>query len=226
MSYFENELAGLKQKLLTMASHAETAVRLGVDALVNRDDGLAERVKSGDQVIDRFEVEIDDLAIHLLSKAPLATNLRLITVAMKVSQNLERVGDEATKIAKRALDLNREPPLKLDVDIPRLSDEVLKYLQRALDCFVQMDSAVARELIPQDKQIDELNRQIHRQLSNHMIAHSEDVPRCLYLMVIAKSLERIADHAKNVAEEVVYLCEAQDIRHPSALKAGVTPAGS
>ena len=122
MLHFENELAGLKQKLLTMASHAETAVRSGVEALVNRDDRLAERVKNDDQVIDRFEVEIDDLAIHLLSKAPLATNLRLITVAMKVSQNLERVGDEATKIAKRALDLNREPPLKLDVDIPRLSD--------------------------------------------------------------------------------------------------------
>jgi len=112
------------------------------------------------------------------------------------------------------------------VDIPRLSDEVLKYLQRALDCFVQMDSAVARELIPQDKQIDELNRQIHRQLASHMVAQPEDIPRCLHLMVIAKSLERIADHAKNVAEEVVYLCEAQDIRHPSALKTGVAPAGA
>jgi phosphate transport system protein len=209
-----------------MASHAETAVRTGVEALVNRNDELAERVKIGDQVIDRFEVEIDDLAIHLLSKAPLATSLRLITVAMKVSQNLERVGDEATKIAKRVLDLNREPPLKLAVDIPRLSDEVLNYLQRALDCFVQMDSAAARELIPLDRQIDELNRQIHRQLSSHMVSQPDAIPRCLHLMVIAKSLERIADHAKNVAEEVVYLCEAQDIRHPAALKAVIPPVGS
>jgi phosphate transport system protein len=226
MLYFENELAGLKQKLLTMASHAETAVRLAVEALVQRDDGLAERVKTGDQVIDRYEVEIDDLAIHLLSKAPLASKLRLITVAMKVSQNLERVGDEATKIAKRVRELNQEPPLKLSEEIPPLSGEVLKYLQRALDCFVQLDSTAARELIPLDKQIDEQNRQIHRQLSAHMIANPEDIPRCLHLMVIAKSLERVADHAKNVAEEVVYLREAQDIRHPSALKAGIAPAGS
>jgi phosphate transport system protein len=226
MLHFENELGGLKQKLLTMASYAETAVRLAVEALVRRDDGLAERVKAGDQVIDRFEVEIDDLAIHLLSKAPLASSLRLITVAMKVSQNLERVGDEATKIAKRVRELNQEPPLKLSEEIPPLSVEVLKYLQRALDCFVQLDSTAARELIPLDKQIDEHNRQIHRQLSAHMIANPEDIPRCLHLMVIAKSLERVADHAKNVAEEVVYLREAQDIRHPSALKAGIAPAGS
>src|SRR5580765_397022 len=166
MLHFENELGGLKQKLLTMASHAETAVRLAVEALVQRDDGLAERVKAGDQVIDRFEVEIDDLAIHLLSKAPLASSLRLITVAMKVSQNLERVGDEATKIAKRVRELNQEAPLKLAVEIPRLANEVLNFLQRALDCFVQMNPTAARELIPLDKQIDELNRQIHRQLSS------------------------------------------------------------
>jgi phosphate transport system protein len=226
MQYFENELAGLKEKLLTMASHAEASVRFAVEALLNRDDALAERVKASDEVIDRFEVEIDDLAIHLLSKAPLATNLRLITVAMKVSQNLERVGDEATKIAKRVLDLNLEPPLKLAVDLPRLSNAALKNLQRALDCFVQMNSADAREIIPQDKAIDELNRQIHRQLGAHMVAHPEDIPRCLHLMVIAKSLERIADHGKNVAEEVVYLCEAQDIRHTAATKAVSAPSGA
>ena len=225
MHYFENELAGLKQKLLTMASHAETAVRLGVEALDTRNDELAQRVKDGDQVIDRLEVEIDDLAIHLLSKAPLATNLRLITVAMKVSQNLERVGDEATKIAKRVLELNQEPPLKLAVEIPRLANAVLNGLQHSLDCFVQMNPIAARELIPRDKEIDKLNRQIHQQLGSHMVEHAEDIPRCLHLMVIAKSLERIGDHAKNVAEEVVYLCEALDIRHPSALKAVMPPAG-
>jgi phosphate transport system protein len=219
MSHFENELAGLKDKLLTMASHAETSVRLAVEALVKRDDALAEQVKQGDEVIDHFEVEIDELAIHLLAKAPLATSLRLITVAMKVSQNLERVGDEATKIAKRVLDLNQEAPLSLAVDIQGLSNEALKNLQLALDAFVQMNSTAARDLIPKDRHIDELNRHVHRQLVAHMAAHAEDIPRCLHLMVIAKSLERIADHGKNVAEEVVYLCEAQDIRHTAATKA-------
>jgi len=134
-------------------------------------------------------------------------------VAMKISQNLERVGDEATKVAKRARDLTQEAPLKLAVDIPRLADLALRMLKEALDAFVHQDSAAARALIPQDKQIDALNKEIHRQLASHMVQNPDSIGRCLNLMVVAKSLERIADHAKNVAEEVVYLYEAQDIRH-------------
>ena len=213
MVHFEQELADLKKTLLTMASHAETAVKGAVEALVARDYDLAVRVREGDEVIDRFEVEVDEVAIGLLAKAPLASDLRLIAVAMKVSQNLERVGDEASKIANRARELSQEPPLKLVVAIPQLADLALQMLKGALDSFVSQDPAAARALIPQDKQMDALNKDIHRQLAHQMSQDAETISRCLNLMVAAKSLERIADHAKNVAEEVVYLCEAEDIRH-------------
>jgi len=214
--HFDTELDNLKQKLLAMASHAETAVNRAVQALVERDYGLALQVKADDKVLDQFEIEIDDLAIHLLAKAPLASDLRLITVAMKISQNLERVGDEAAKIAKRARDLSQEPPLKQSVDIPAMARLVLKMLKKSLDSFVDHDPAAARALIPSDKEVDALNKQIHRDLAQIMVADPETIPRCLNLMIVSKSLERIADHATNVAEEVVYLCEAQDIRHPGA----------
>jgi phosphate transport system protein len=213
MVHLEHELAGLKNALLTMASHAESAVKQALEALANRDYDLALRVRAGDTVIDRFEIELDEMAIQLLSKAPLASDLRLIAVTMKISQNLERVGDEATKIAKRARDLSQEPPLKLVVAIPQMAELALQMLKNSLDAFVNKDPAAARALIPQDKKVDALNKDIHRELAHHMIEDPDTIARCLNLMVVTKSLERIADHAKNVAEEVVFLCEAEDIRH-------------
>ena len=216
LHHFDTELDNLKQKLLAMASHAETAVNHAVQALVERDYGLALQVKEDDKVLDQFEIEIDDLAIHLLAKAPLASDLRLITVAMKISQNLERVGDEASKIANRARDLSQEPPLKQSVDIPAMARLAVQMLKKSLDSFVDHDPAAARALIPGDNEVDSLNKQIHRDLAQIMVADPETITRCLNLMIVSKSLERIADHATNVAEEVVYLYEAQDIRHSGA----------
>lgn len=213
MTHFEQDLAALRNSLLLMASHAESAVRQSVEAVVSRDYDLALRVREADGVIDRYEVEVDEMAIGLLAKAPLAGDLRLIAVTMKISQNLERVGDEATKIAKRARDLSQEPPLKRLVPIPQLAELALRLLHSSLDAFVIQDAPAAHALIPQDKEVDALNKDIHRQLADLMIENAETITRCLNLMVVAKSLERIADHAKNVAEEVVYLCEARDIRH-------------
>ncbi|HEX7577292.1 MAG TPA: phosphate signaling complex protein PhoU [Verrucomicrobiae bacterium] len=212
-NHFEMGLDALRQKLLTMASHAETAVNRAVQALVQRDADLAQRVKEDDRVIDHYEVEIDEFAIQLLTKAPLATNLRLVTVAMKISQNLERIGDEATKIAKRARDLSQEPPIKLNLDLPRIATLALEMLKASLDAFVNKESAAARAVIPRDKEVDALNKHIHNTLVQHMEENPETIGRCLHWMVASKSLERIADHATNVAEDVVYLCEAQDIRH-------------
>jgi len=218
-THFEMELDGLKQKLLLMASHAETAVNQAVQALVQRDTDLALKVKEDDRVIDQFEMEIDELVIQLLTKAPLATNLRLVTVAMKISQNLERVGDEATKIAKRARDLSKEPPLKLNLELPKMAAMALGMLKAALDTFVNHDSAAARALIPRDKEVDALNKKINSELTQHMMENPNSIPRCLNLIIVSRSLERIADHAKNVAEEVVYLCDAQDIRHSGKITA-------
>jgi phosphate transport system protein len=219
MVHFEQESAALKNTLLKMASYAESAVNRAVEALTTRNHELALRVNEDDEIIDHFEVEIDETAIRLLAKAPPAGELRLITVAMKVSQNLERVGDEAAKIAKRARDLNQEAPLKLALGVPRLAQMALQLVKGALDAFVNQDPAAARVLIPQDKAIDALNKQIHRQLADQMIESPETITRCLGWMVVAKSLERIADHGKNIAEEVVYLYEARDIRHTGKAKA-------
>ncbi len=211
--HFDQELDGLKQKLLTMASYAEMAVNQAVEALVERDYHLAVRVKENDRALDQFEIQIDELAIHLLAKAPLASDLRFVITAMKISQNLERVGDEATKIAKRARDLSQEPPLKVNLDLPGMAKVALAMLKDALDAFVNRDPAAARALLPRDKDVDALNKQNTRELARLMMENHEAIMRSLNLITVSRSLERIADHATNIAEEVVYLCEAQDIRH-------------
>src|SRR3954466_14834806 len=162
MQHLDLELSELKNKLLTMASHAENAVRDAVRAVNERDYELGLRVRSDDSIIDQYEVDVDEMAIQLLAKAPLATDLRFIAVAMKISQNLERVGDEATKIANRARELSQEPPLKLQVDIPKMTGLVLPMLKNALDSFVAQEPAAARTIIPQDKEVDGMNKQIHR----------------------------------------------------------------
>ena len=216
MTHYTEELTKLKESLLAMASHAESAVTRAIRALVERDDAIAHKVEEDDNILDRFEIEIDDMAIHLLTKAPLATELRLITVAMKISQNLERVGDEAVTIARRALELNTEPQLKPYVDLPRMATMSLEMLREAITAFINRETDRARAVIPRDKDVDDLNRQLHRELSSYMVERPTTISRCLRLMVISKSIERIADHATNIAEEVVYLYEAKDIRHTSS----------
>lgn len=212
-SHFEKDLGDLKEKLLRMAGLATSAVRNAIKALVDRDDDLARKVKEDDDLLDQLEVEIDEQAIVLLSRAPLATDLRLITVAMKISHDLERVGDEATTIARRSIELSQEPQLKPYVDIPRMATMALEMLNAGLDAFVNRDTEKARAAIPRDKEVDALNRQLQRELASFMIEKPATITRCLHLMTISKSLERIADHATNIAEEVVYLYEARDIRH-------------
>lgn len=213
MTHYNEELAKLKESLLAMASHAESAASRAIRALVDRDDNLARQVEADDNILDQFEIEIDDTAIHILTKAPLATELRLITVAMKISQNLERVGDEATTIARRALDLNAEPQIKPYLDLPRMSAMAIEMLREAITAFVNREPARARAVIPRDQEVDDLNRQLHRELVSYMVERPATITRCLNLMAISKANERIADHATNIAEEVVYLFEAKDIRH-------------
>lgn len=212
----EKDLTTLKQTLLTMAGHAEAAVKTAIRALVERDDDLARKVQEDDAIIDHYEVEVDEMAALLLAKAPLASDLRLIILALKISHDLERVGDEATTIARRSIELSREPQLKQSVDIPRMAGMALELLHEALDAFVQHAPDQARALIPRDKEVDRLNKELHRELAGCMVDNPAVISRCLNLMVISKCLERVADHAKNVAEEVVYLHEGHDIRHPAA----------
>lgn len=196
-----------------MASHAEAAVNRSVKALIRRDDELARRTKDEDSVIDRFEMEIDETALRLLAAQPSPDELRLITLAMKISHDLERVGDEATTISRRCLELSREAPLRHSVEIPRLATMALELLKDALDTFVKRAPEKARALIPRDEPVDALNKELHRDLARYMAEHPDTINRCLNLMVVSKSLERIADHATNIAEMVVYLYEGRDIRH-------------
>jgi phosphate transport system protein len=212
-THLEKEIDDLKQKLLAMGSYAEAAVKQSVDALVTRNDSLALKVRENDIVVDHFEIEIDDMSINLLAKAPLAGDLRFVTVAMKISQNLERVGDEAAKVAKRARDLNGEAPLKTALDMKAMAGVALEMLKGALDAFVNRDSAAARAVIQRDAEVNAFNKQARRELEGLMMENPANITRALHLMTAAKCMERIADHATNVAEEVVYLCEAQDIRH-------------
>ena len=217
-NHFEMGIDALRQRLLLMGSHAEMSVNRAIQALMDRNYDLALQVRTDDNAIDQFEIEIDEMAINLLTRAPLASNLRLVTVAMKISQNLERIGDEATKIAKRARDLSQEPPVKISLELPRMAGMALSMVKDSLDSFVQRDSAAARAIIPRDREVDALNKQIHQQLAQHMMQQPDTIARCLHWIVASKSLERIADHAKNIAEEVVYLCEAQDIRHQAQIR--------
>lgn len=212
-NYNEQGLAELKDKLLTMASIAEKSVKRAIEALVDRDEEKANRVIGDDTALDNLEIEIDDSAITLLSKAPLATDLRLITMAMKFSRDLERVGDETTTICRRTLELNDEPPLKPYVDIPKMANIALEMLNDAMSAFVQRNADDARAIVPRDKEVDALHKQLQRELSSYMIEKPNTITRCLNLMTISKCIERIADHAANIAEEVVFLYEGEDIRH-------------
>ena len=220
MSHFDVELAALKEKLLVMASRSEATVTGSIQALVERDDDLARSVEADDDAIDRLEIEIDEDSIKMLAKAPLASQLRLIICASKIARDLERIGDEATTIARRSIDLNTEPQLKPYVDIPRMAQMAMEMLRDALGAFTSGDTERARRVIPRDRDVDALNKQLYRELASFMIEKPTTITRCLNLMAISKALERIADHAKNVAEEVVYLYEAKDIRHPASHETG------
>lgn len=207
------EFAALKEKLLTMSSLAASSVQNAVKALVERNDDLARQVEAADDQLDALEIELDELAIVLLSRGPVASDLRMITVAMKITHDLERVGDEATTVARRAVDLNKEPQLKPYVDIPRMAAMALEMLNDGLEAFVSRDTARARAVLPRDKDVDALHKQLQRELVTFMLEQPPTITRCLHLMQISKRIERIADHATNIAEEVVYLYEGRDIRH-------------
>jgi len=212
--HFDQELSLLKQKLLTLASHAEEAVSNSLKSLLERSDLQARTVIETDSLLDGMEVELDEMCISMLAlRSPIASDLRLITTAMKITHDLERVGDEATTIARHVIELNTEPQLKPYIDISRMGLLALAMLKDALDAFVHGDSVKARAIVPRDKQVDQLHKQLHKELVNSMIENSASITRALNIMVISKSLERVADHAANIAEEVVYLYESRDIRH-------------
>jgi phosphate transport system protein len=212
--HFHQELEHLKEQLLRMGGRAEAIVNQAVEALKRRDVELARVVCEDDRFLDEMEIEIEERCVSLLAlQQPMAGDLRFITSALKISNDLERVGDHAVNIAESAVRLSGEPQLKPFVDIPRMADLALTMLREALDAFVDRDSATARRICRRDDAVDDLNRQLFRELVSYMMEDPSTVGRALELIRIAHNLERVADMATNVAEEVVFIAEARIIKH-------------
>jgi phosphate transport system protein len=211
---FDAELRTLRERLCAMGGRCESQITLAMQALGERDDELARKVIDNDQLIDRDENEIDELALQILAtRQPVASDLRFITMSLKFVTDLERIGDLAAGIAKRALELNRLPPLGPSPDLGKLSALVDKNLKAALDSFVQRDADKATAVIQADREIDKLNASQFAELIAHVATDPATVTRVLPLTSVCRYLERIGDHVKNLAEEVVYMVRAQDVRH-------------
>lgn len=218
---FDNELRTLRERLCAMGGRCEQQITLAMQALSDRDDDLARKVIENDMVIDRDENEIDELALQILAtRQPVASDLRFITMSLKFVTDLERIGDLAASIAKRALEINHIPPLGHTPDLGRLAGLVHKNLKAALDSFVARDADRATAVIAADREIDALNASQFAELLAHVATDPATVTRVLPLTSICKCLERIGDHVKNLAEEVVYMVRAQDVRHRPVVVSG------
>ncbi|TMQ03647.1 MAG: phosphate signaling complex protein PhoU [Deltaproteobacteria bacterium] len=211
---FEQELRTLRERLATMGERAARQLALAMRALADKDDDLARDVVKNDAQIDRDENEIDELALQILAtRQPVASDLRFITMALKFVVDLERIGDLAGGIAKRALELNRLPSLEPRIDLTKLATLAQKNLQAALDAFVRRDADGATAVITADAEIDKLNASLFAELIAHVATDPATVTRVLPLTSVCRYLERVGDHTKNLAEEVVYMVKATDVRH-------------
>ncbi|HBR22503.1 MAG TPA: phosphate transport system regulatory protein PhoU [Nitrospiraceae bacterium] len=211
---FEKELTDLKGTVLKLGSMVEKAISDSIKSLVERNSKLAADVIDKDTEVNALDVEIDEECIRLIAlRQPRAGDLRLITTAMKITTDLERIGDLAVDISERALELNEEPQLKPYIDIPRMAEIAQGMVRDALDAFVKRDSALARDVLTRDDLVDNLNWQVFNELLFFMIQDPKTVSRAVKITYVSKYIERIADHATNIAEMVVYLVEGKIIRH-------------
>lgn len=218
MTIFEDELRNLKERILKMGSLVETAIRDSVQSLVDRDSELAREVIRRDHQINALDVEIDEECIRLIAlRQPKAGDLRFITTAMKITTDLERMGDLAEDISERAIELNEEPLLKPYIDIPRMAEISRGMLRDALDALVKGDTKGAMDAIKRDDEVDCLNVQVFNELLFFMIQDPRNVSRATRITYVSKYIERIADHATNIAEMVIYMVEGKIVRHTALL---------
>ncbi|MBI5074255.1 MAG: phosphate signaling complex protein PhoU [Nitrospirae bacterium] len=214
MTVFDEELQHLKEKLLKMGSLVEDAIKSSIQALVERDNALAQKVIDNDRLVNTLDVEIDEESIRLIAlRQPMATDLRFITMAMKITTDLERMGDFAVNIAERALELNEEPVLKPYIDIPKMREISQGMIRDALNAFVRKDKQLAMDVIMRDDQVDDLKRDVLQELALYMAKDPATVSRAMKVSFVAQYLERVADHATNIAEMVIYLVDGKIIRH-------------
>ncbi len=211
---FHQGLDELKQKLLAMGGMAEQAVDRAVNAYRKRDAGLCRKVLEGEQAINRAERDIDELALDLLAmQQPMAVDLRFILAVIKINADLERVGDQAVNIAERVIDMNALPAAELPVDIPRMAQLAGGMVRQALEAFIRGDAALAQSVLESDDAVDSMNRDALQNLSGLMKASPELSRQALDALLIARNLERVADHATNIAEDVIFWVRGADVRH-------------
>jgi phosphate transport system protein len=214
MGIFDDELKILRERVLKLGCMVENAIRDAVKALVERDTELAKEVIKRDHLVNALDVAIDEECVRLIAlRQPMARDLRLITTAMKITTDLERMGDLAVNIAERAIELNDEPQLKAFVNIPKMAEITQSMVRDALDSFVTGCSRLPYEVIKRDDEVDELTVRNFEELLGLMIQYPKIIPLAVKRTYIAKYLERIADHATNIAEMIIYMCKGKMIRH-------------
>ena len=214
---YDAELYEIREKLLEMGGKVEVMINNAMKSLVERDSVLAGQTIVFDHQINHLEVEIDEKCLQVLAtRQPTARDLRFITLALKIVTDLERIGDQCVAVAKRALELNQEPPLKPYIDLPRMAHWAAVMVKEALDAFVSSDDELALKVCNDDQFVDDLNEQIQRELLTFMMEEPETISRAIKINYISKCIERIADHATNIAEMVIFMVKGKDIRHTMA----------
>jgi phosphate transport system protein len=210
----EQDVEKLKERILKMGAFVEDAIRKSIKALVERDRDLAISVLDGDAIVNNYDVEIEEECIRFIAIwQPTGSNLRLVTTAIKIITDLERMGDMAVDTCERAIEIMDEPPLKPYIDLPRMAEAAQKMLKDSLDAFVAQDADLAMQVCEADDFVDNLNQQIFNELLLYMLKDPKNISRAVRLTYIAKYVERIADHATNIAEMVVYMVKGKVIRH-------------
>jgi phosphate transport system protein len=211
---FDEELKVLKAKLLEMASRAEEQIALAVRGLKDRNRQFACDVLEREEAINLLDIEVDEMCLRLLAlRQPMAADLRFIASAMKIGSDLERIGDLAVNIAERTLDLLKSPELKPLIDIPRMAELAQDMVRDALNAFVNRDDALAEDVCARDDAVDQLEDQVFRELLTYMMQDAGTVPRAVDLILVGRHLERIADHATNIGEDVIYMVRGKTIKH-------------
>ena len=211
---FDEQLADLKARVIEMGNTAQTMMQQAIQALVDRDEKRIKEVLDNEVKMDRMQVEIDDEAIHLmLLQSPVALDLRFVLMVVRINTELERVGDLCVNMCENVQLLLAEPPLKPLIDLPKMAEVSSRMLRESLQAFRDSTPEKAYAVLKMDDQVDALNDQIFRELLTYMISDTRSITRSLSLILLSRDLERIADHATNIAEEVVYLVRGEDIRH-------------
>jgi phosphate transport system protein len=223
--HFQQELDELKAKLLEMSALVENSVYRSVQGVVEKNEDLAQQVLKNEARVNQLEIEIDDMAIGLLAlQAPMATDLRLITAAIKINNDLERMGDLAVSMAESALVLIKEPVIRPLIDIPHIAGLAQGMVRKALDAFVNRDAELARSVLASDDAVDNLRTASYHELISFMESNPSQIPQALRLLSVVRNLERVADHATNIAEDVLFLVKGIDVRHHNEAQTPVARA--